>query len=122
MSINLLITRALFRMVVDNISQLLGIEDSSIYDLLEREDIETITVDHQKRVKRSVFEEWYSHQSHYRTQQDREADLELERQSMSLPEMARALGIDRNDSYTFFYAEMVYFSMIQKDWPCDFIF
>jgi excisionase family DNA binding protein len=84
---------------VKDISQLLGIEDSSIYDLLEREDIETITVDHQKRVKRSVFEEWYSNQSHYRTQQDREADLELERQSMSLPEMARALGIDRNDAY-----------------------
>ena len=69
---------------VKDISQLLGLDDSTVYDLLAREGIKTITVDHQKRVKRSVFEEWYSQQKHYRTQQDREADQELVRISMSL--------------------------------------
>lgn len=84
---------------VKDISQLLGLDDSTVYDLLAREGIKTITVDHQKRVKRSVFEEWYSQQKHYRTQQDREADQELVRISMSLPEMARVLGVDRNEAY-----------------------
>ncbi len=84
---------------VNDICRMLDLEDSTVYDLLAREGIKTITIDHQKRIERSVFEEWYSQQDHYRTQQDREADLELERISMSLPEMARILGIDRNDAY-----------------------
>lgn len=84
---------------VAEIAELLGISDDIAYSLLKRFHIETFKVDTWMRIRKDVFETWYNSQSKYRTKEDRERDAELEKASMTLPQMARLLGISRNEVY-----------------------
>lgn len=84
---------------IDELSELLEIEKSCVYDLLNRENIETVTVDYWKRVPKKVFYKWYENQTHYRTKADRLKDQEIEEATISMPEMARLLGISRESVY-----------------------
>ncbi len=81
------------------LAELLDIHESVVYDLIKRNHIETILVDYWKRVPKEAFEQWYHSQSRYRTKTDRERDAEAERKTVSMPGMARILGIERKGVY-----------------------
>ena len=84
---------------IQEIAELLDITQSIAYDLIRRYDIETFTVDTWMRVRKDVFQKWYDSQTKYRTRKDREKDAELEKASMTMPQMARLLGITRDEVY-----------------------
>ena len=84
---------------VQDISEMLGIDDSTAYRLVIREKIPYITVDYVMMIKKGEFENWYKGQSRYRTSEDRARDEDLEASSMTMPEMARLLGVSRNTVY-----------------------
>lgn len=50
-------------------------------------------------IPKEEFEQWYRSQSRYRTAADRERDREIEAQTISIPEMAKLLGIPRKNVY-----------------------
>lgn len=82
-----------------DISELIGIDESCVYDLLNREHIETIMVDYWRRVPRDVFMAWIAGQSRYRLPEERARDKAAEESSMTIPEMGRILGVVRNTAY-----------------------
>ena len=84
---------------IRDISKLLNISTDSVYELLLREELPTFTSQNQKRVRKWNFDEWLSQQTHYRTTEQRKADLKDENASMSLPEMGRLICLDRNQVY-----------------------
>lgn len=57
------------------------------------------TTDFCMRIPKEEFERWYRSQSRYRTAADRERDREIEAQTISIPEMAKLLGIPRKNVY-----------------------
>ena len=81
------------------IAELLGIDDTTVYLLIQKDHIPTIKVDYWMRIPKSAFESWYASQSRYRTPEDRERDREVEEASMTMPEMAKELGIPRSEVY-----------------------
>ena len=84
---------------IPEMAELLGVSDYIAYDLIKRCNIETFEVDTWMRVRKDVFEQWYRSQTRYRTPKDRARDAALEEASMSMPQMARLLGITRNVAY-----------------------
>lgn len=84
---------------VRDIAQLLEIEESVAYDLVKRENLETVTIDYWKRIPKEEFWNWYNGQSKYQTVEDRKAKKELYEATISMPEMSRLLGISRKDVY-----------------------
>lgn len=85
---------------VQEIADILGVSDDVVYALLKRDHIETFDVDNWMRIRKDIFEAWYKTQHKYRTKADRERDAELEAASMTMPQMARLLGITRNEVYS----------------------
>ena len=84
---------------IDDLSKLLNISDDCVYDLLKKEDIPIIIVSNQKRVKKVIFNNWLSQQSHYRTPKQRAADSKALKASMTLPEMGRMICLNRYQTY-----------------------
>ncbi len=84
---------------VTDISELLDITTSSVYELIKREGIRTVTVDYWIRIPKKDFKKWYEGQSKYRTREDKKKDQELENATITMPEMARLLGIERQQVY-----------------------
>lgn len=83
-----------------DISRMLGISETVVYDLMKKENLPYVLVDYWKRWPKEEFDRWYSGQSHYRIQADREADSEDLERSMFMPEMAWLLGISRSVVYS----------------------
>lgn len=82
---------------------MLGVSDTTIYDLIKKGCFETELVDYRTRVPKQSFDQWYASQSRYRTPADREKDRKLEKATISMPEMARLLGITRERVYGIVY-------------------
>ncbi len=82
-----------------DVSEILGIPESDVYEIWKKENLKTITVDYWKRLPIEEFERWYKGQSRYRTKEDKLRDAPLEEESISMPEMARLLGIPRSNVY-----------------------
>ena len=61
--------------------------------------LKTETADFCMRIPKEEFERWYRSQSRYRTAADRERDREIEAQTISIPEMAKLLGVPRKNVY-----------------------
>ena len=70
-----------------DMGKMLGVSDDVAYDIINRYELPTILVNYWKRVPREAFEKWYASQSKYRTLEDQQKDIELERHSMTMPEM-----------------------------------
>ena len=85
---------------IRDIAQMLDVDESIVYDLLKRENIETAVIDYWKRVPKDAFWNWYKNQSRYQTVEDRNARKELYEATISMPEMARLLGISRGSVYS----------------------
>ena len=75
------------------------VKPETIYTLIRQGKLKTETADFCMRIPKEDFERWYRSQSRYRTAADRERDREIEAQTISIPEMAKLLGIPRKNVY-----------------------
>lgn len=82
-----------------DMAKILSVSEDVAYYIINRYELPTVLVNHWKRVPKDAFEKWYRSQSKYRTLEDREKDAELERNSMTMPEMARLLDVPRKIVY-----------------------
>ena len=88
-----------------DMGKMLSVSEDVAYYIINRYELPTILVDYWKRVPRDAFEKWYASQSKYRTLEDQEKDAELERHSMTMPEMARLLDVPRKTVYEIMRSE-----------------
>lgn len=84
---------------VTELGQLLGITETSAYVLISKGYFEKIPVLGKMRITRDSFERWYQTQQVYRTKEDQVRDGELMKSVYTIPEIARMLGIHRNNAY-----------------------
>ena len=88
-----------------DIGQILGISEKYAYDLIREKELPVITVDYWQRVPKRAFDRWYRSQTHFRNAEDRARDAALETETISMPEMARMLGISRKTVYAILRAK-----------------
>ena len=81
------------------IQEMLGTDNATVYEILKKNNIETVTMNERLRVPTDAFWDWYHSQSRYRTQEDRKKDAAAEAASLSMPEMARLLDVPRSTVY-----------------------
>lgn len=84
---------------VPDVAEILKVKPETIYTLIRQGKLKTETTDFCMRIPKEEFEQWYRSQSRYRTAADRERDREIEAQTISIPEMAKLLGIPRKNVY-----------------------
>ena len=84
---------------VPDAAEILKVKPKTIYTLIRQGKLKTETADFCMRIPKEEFERWYRSQSRYRTAADRERDREIEAQTISIPEMAKLLGIPRKNVY-----------------------
>lgn len=94
------------------LAEMLGVSDTTIYDLIKKGCFQAELVDYWTRVPKQSFDQWYASQSRYRTAADREKDRELEEATISMPEMASLLGIHRNKVYSIIYSHPDEFEVV----------
>ena len=85
---------------VKEVADLLSVDDYLVYELLKKNQMETVIIDYWKRIPKESFQNWYKSQSRYRTKEDREKDALLEDATITMPEMAQLLGTTRSAVYT----------------------
>ena len=100
-----------------DIAELLGISESYVYEILLRDHVPTITVDYLKRVTVEEFLKWYRGQDHFKTIEDQQKEKELREQTLSMPQMARLLGVSRSTIYSILDSERYgrYFDSVMLD-------
>ncbi len=86
-------------MSIPETAELLGICDCCIYELIKKDHFKVLQIDHRTRVDRASFEAWYHSQSYYRTVADRQLDEEQYKDTLTLPEIRKLLGVHRNTVY-----------------------
>ena len=97
---------------ITDLAALLRVSDTTIYDLIKKGCFETELVDYRTRVPKQSFDQWYASQSRYRTPEDRAKDRKLENATISMPEMARMLGVTREKVYTIIYNDKNAFEFV----------
>ena len=83
-----------------DISELLGISEDRAYALIKENHLATETVNYRMRVPKDLFDQWYSRQARYLTKEDQERNAELFETTITMPQMARLLGISRHTVYS----------------------
>ena len=88
---------------ISEVAKMLGISETTVYDLIKRDGIKTVTVDYWIRIPKKSFQEWYEKQSKYRTQKDRRKDEELEDAGFVArsPDFEAAIGDIVENTYSF---------------------
>ena len=81
------------------VAEILKVDSDTVYTLIRQGKLKAETVDFWMRIPKEEFERWYRSQSRHRTAADRERDREIEAQTISIPEMAKLLGIPRKNVY-----------------------
>ena len=81
------------------VAEILKVNSDTVYTLIRQGKLKAETVDFWMRIPKEEFERWYRSQSRHRTAADRERDREIEAQTISIPEMAKLLGIPREKVY-----------------------
>ena len=84
---------------VKEIAELLAVSDDTIYTRISRGEFETFTADSCIRITKASFERWYSAQEKHRKPEDRVHDEQIRKETYSMPEIARILGVHRNTIY-----------------------
>ena len=84
---------------VRDLTGLLGISESSVYALIKREQLETVSVDFRMRVPKEAFDQWYSSQSRYRKAEEKQIENNRVHSALTVPQMAALLGITAEDGY-----------------------
>lgn len=88
---------------VREVAELLDVDDAVIYEIIRKEQMETVIVDFVKRVPKDAFEKWYEKQKllgkkPYRTYEDRQKDADTESRTLSVEQIASLLGIRRKEA------------------------
>ena len=78
-----------------DVANLFGIHDTNVYDIWRKEKLETIVVEHVKRIPIEVFETWYENQIMYQKADRMPTLMDLEADYIPLQEAAELLGITR---------------------------
>ena len=93
---------------VQELQEILGVSRPTVYNLLKKTDrywlvhknvFESKEIAGKMRINIASFEKWYDSQSRYRTKEDREKDAIVEEATITMPEMARLLGLTRSQVY-----------------------
>ena len=77
-----------------------NISEYTVHDIIKRDKIPTVKVDYHRRILKRDYEQWYSSQLKYRNAEDRFRDAVAEMNSITMPEMAHMLGVDRSCVYS----------------------
>ena len=80
-------------MTVQAMGRMLGLRKTESYYLLHKHHFQTITINHQLRVVRASFEQWYEHQDRYRKVDGPEPGAMLQTQFYSVSEIADMLSL-----------------------------
>ena len=78
-----------------DVANLLGIRDSSVYAVWKEENLETIIVEHVRRIPIAVFESWYENQIMYQKADRMPTLMDMEADYILLQDAAELLGITR---------------------------
>ena len=82
-----------------DVMQILNISEFCAYELLNKVTFEFEIVDGTRRIPEDVFWKWYKTQDKYYTTEDAAKQSRAKEASISMPEMAKLLNIDRNVVY-----------------------
>ena len=88
---------------IRDIAHILNVPESTAYDLVKRAGLPCEIVDYWKRYPKEAFDEWYKSQERYFNAEDRELNETVMKATMSMPEMAKLLGIKRDQAYNIIY-------------------
>ena len=88
-----------FKYSVEELGQRLGLKEATAYELIAKGHFEIVEVLGKRRITKDSFERWYASQSDYRTIEDQEKDAEIVAVTYGLPEIARMLGVHRQNVY-----------------------
>ena len=80
-------------MTVQAMGRMLGLKKTESYYLLHKHHFQTVTINHQLRVVRDSFEQWYEHQDKYRKVNGPEPGAMLQTQFYSVAEIADMLSL-----------------------------
>ena len=80
-------------MTVQAMGRMLGLKKTESYYLLHKHHFQTVTINHQLRVVRDSFEQWYEHQEKYRKVNGPEPGAMLQTQFYSVAEIADMLSL-----------------------------
>lgn len=86
-------------MSLEEFARLLGIAEGTAEELLSKIKLERVTIYGRRRILKSSFDAWYHSQSFYQTVEDQEADRLQYGETITMPEIARLLGVHRNTVY-----------------------
>lgn len=95
----------------EELGQLLGLRESTAYELIAKGHFEVIEILGKRRITKDSFQKWYDSQSDYLTVEDQERDAAIIASTYSMPELARLLGIHRQNIYNI--AAKGYFDIIK---------
>lgn len=85
---------------IKEIADMLGISKDSVYPIIRKEHLPyTVQQNGQWMIDRDAFNTWYASQTHYRKQDARDRDRDIEEQSVTIPEFGRSLGLTREQTY-----------------------
>ena len=84
---------------VPELAEELQVDDNTVYELIKKGYLSVIRGSCGMMVTRESFQKWYSSQSKFRTAEDRLKESAAKKSSLTLPEMARLLGVSRNAVY-----------------------
>lgn len=76
-------------------ANLLGIHSSNVYEIWRKENLETVVVEHAKRIPIEVFDAWYENQIMYQKAEKMPTLIDLEEDYIPLQDAAELLGITR---------------------------
>ena len=82
-----------------DIAEILGIAEATASELVAKEQFELIYVYGKRRIVKSSFERWYQSQSFYRTVEDQFKEQIQFGETLTMPQIARLLGVHRNTVY-----------------------
>ena len=97
---------------ITDLAAMLDVSDTTIYDLIKKGCFETELVDYRTRVPKQSFDQWYASQSRYQTPADREKYRKLKEATISMPEMARMLGVTRESVYAIIHRDRDAFEFV----------
>ena len=80
-------------MTVQAMGRMLGLKKTESYYLLHKHHFQTVSINHQLRVVRDSFEQWYEHQDKYRKVDGPEPGAMLRTQFYSVMEIASTLSL-----------------------------
>lgn len=84
---------------VEEVGQLLGLREATAYELVGKGHFEIVEVLGKRRITKDSFQKWYDSQNDYLTIEDRKRDADIIASTYSMPEIARLLGVHRQNIY-----------------------